>query len=278
MAESRSPRQRRQHSPRSKEALRAGLRTLLRGLLAMYGPPPFEHHGNGLDMLVSAMLAQNTNMANADRGYARLRRRFRSWTKVMNAPQADVQREIAICGLARMRARRLQELLRRIKREQGKLSLEHLRDVDPAQAYESLLTFHGIGPKTAAYVCLFAFDQPVLPVDNGILRVLGRLKLVRAAARDAEAERLLSPLIATGEHYATHILAFRHAKARCRPKNPKCVDCRLLMMCPFGQRRVRHQPPEELAALGLTPRERDRLLARFISAGLAKRGDAIVSS
>lgn len=247
---------------------------MLRGLRATYGEPRRSRFGQrGLDVLVGAMLAQNTNMTNADRGYRMLRRRFPTWSKVMNADVADVQREIAICGLARMRARRLQALLARVRREQGKLSIEHLRSAGPDATRDELLTFHGVGPKTAAYVSLFAFDHAVLPIDNGILRVVKRLRLVRPTARDAEAERTLSPNITPGEHYATHVLAFRHAKERCKPRNPKCVDCALLMMCPFGQRRVKHQPPEELEAIGITRRERDRLLARFVSAGLARRGE-----
>src|SRR4051812_25247593 len=90
------------------------LRSVLAGLCKMYGNvtvPPIKP-GTGLDMLIEAMLSQNTNMINAQRGYRMLRRRFKSWTAVMNADVGEVQREIAICGLARMRARRLQALLR----------------------------------------------------------------------------------------------------------------------------------------------------------------------
>src|SRR3954464_7174106 len=109
---------------------RLKLRRVLRGLVRMYGPvaPLKPRRGAGLDTLVEAMLAQNTNMANATRGYRMLRRRFGSWTQVMNADVRDVQREIAICGLARMRARRLQQLLRTVKQQRGGLSIDFLAD------------------------------------------------------------------------------------------------------------------------------------------------------
>src|SRR3954451_9761983 len=102
--------------PRKAEK-RLKLRHVLSALRRAYGPVPPPRRGPeaGLDALVEAMLAQNTNWANATRGYRMLRRRFDSWTKVMNAPLADVQREVAVCGLARMRARRGHELLRRAK-------------------------------------------------------------------------------------------------------------------------------------------------------------------
>ncbi|MEZ0266841.1 MAG: endonuclease III [Phycisphaerae bacterium] len=252
---------------------RRKLRGVRLGLVRMYGAVD-EHRrrrGAGLDTLVEAMLAQNTNMANATAGYRMLRRRFATWAEVMAAPVGDVQREIAICGLARMRARRLQDLLRKIEADRGRLSIDFLAGRTAREAYDYLMAFHGIGPKTAVFTLLFGFGHPVLPVDNGVLRVVRRLRLVRAKARDLEAERVLSPLIAEGDHLATHRLTFRHAKERCRPKNPKCGECALLAACPYGQRRVKHRPVE---VEGPVKRKRVRL-AGYVSAGIAKREEAM---
>jgi len=250
---------------------RAKIRRVLAALARMYGAvaPLRRKRGAGLDTLVEAMLAQNTNMVNATRGYRMLRRRFPKWAAVMNAPVGDVQREIAICGLARMRARRLQALLRTILERRGALSLDFLakRPVDEAFAY--LMSFFGIGPKTAAFTCLFGFGQPLLPVDNGVLRVVRRLGLVRAKARDLEAQRVLSPLIRAGDHHPLHVLTFRHAKERCRPRNPKCDECRLLAICPYGGRKVKHRPREVDAE---DVRRRTAPMARFVSAGLVRHG------
>src|SRR4051812_4147849 len=252
------------------DAKRAKLKSMLRGLVRMYGQPrPLKTgRGAGLDTLVEAMLAQNTNMANATRGYRMLRRRFPTWTAVMNAEVRDVQRQIAICGLARMRARRLQALLRTIKAQRGALSVDFLADEPVDDAFAYLMSFHGIGPKTAAFTLLFAFGQAVLPVDNGVLRVVRRLRLVRPNARDLEAERVLSPLIARGRHYATHVLLFRHAKQRCRPRNPKCGECALVRVCPYGRRRVK----ERVVEVDETQKRKLARLAGFVSAGIGKFG------
>lgn len=257
---------------RSKLSLSNAMRRVLADLLTMYELPPRAHaDAKVLDVLVEATLAQNTSMPNAIRGYRALRRDCPTWSAVAAAPVEVVERAIAICGLSRMRARRLQAMLHRVRDEHGRMSLQSLcrREPDAARAY--LESFHGVGPKTTAFVALFALGHAVLPVDNGVLRVVRRLGLVRPRARDAEATRILSPAIAAGDHRATHLLLFRHAKARCRPANPKCVDCRLLDRCPFGKRRVRHMPPTELIELGLTAVARRRLLARCISDGLDHR-------
>jgi endonuclease-3 len=246
------------------------LRAVLKGLVRMYGDVPERRikRGAGLDTLVEAMLSQNTNMVNARRGYRMLRRRFKTWAEVLAAPVGDVQREIAICGLARMRARRLQDLLRTILERRGRLSIDFLARETAEDAFEYLMGFYGIGPKTAAFTLLFGFGHAVLPVDNGVLRVVRRLRLVRAKARDLEAERVLSPLIPKGRHHAMHVLLFRHAKERCRPRNPKCGECALVKVCPYGARRVRHAVNEVEEPVN----RRLVHVARFVSAGVGKFG------
>ena len=262
--------------PRTKKRLRpptpalvARMADVLRRLLTMYDPPTRAGRPTRvLDVLVEATLSQNTSMPNATRGYRALRRAFPTWRAVAEANVDDVRRQIQICGLARMRAFRLQAMLQRIRAERGTYSLESLRRESPGQASDYLTSFHGVGPKTTAFVSLFSLDHPTLPVDNGILRVLRRLKLIATTTRDVDAVRRLSPAIAAGAHFVTHVLLFRHAKERCRPRNPKCIDCRLLDVCPYGKRRVAHLPVSAFLEVGLTAKQRERLLARFISAGL----------
>jgi len=231
-----------------------------------HGPPAPRRDFKCLDVLVASMLAQNTNMANARSGYRQLRRAFSSWTAVMNAPIDDVKRWIAVCGLGRMRARRLQSLLRVIKSREGKLDLQSLGDRPPREAFDYLTSIFGIGPKTAAYTLLFAFDMPLFPVDKGIHRMCRRLRLVRAKAGEAETSRAVAAMIPPRRCYPLHVMMFKHAKAFCRPRNPKCRDCALVKLCPSGQLRVRHRPDK--VADRPPPR-----LSRHASAGLSKHGD-----
>ena len=246
----------------------ARVRRIDRLLEKMHGRQTWVREGNGLDTLVEAMLAQNTNLANALSGYRQLRRAFPTWNKVLCAPVGDVQRQIAVCGLARMRARRLQALLRRLRDEHGKLDIEFLAEMNVAAAQDYLLTFHGVGPKTAAYVLLFSFAMPVFPVDNGILRVARRLRLVRQVARDAEAGKVLAQLAPTKRIYPLHVLMFTHAKKLCRPRNPKCDECLLIDLCPHGQRRLKHRPPDPIPRVNGRP----IILSRYASAGISNRG------
>ena len=249
------------------EAKRDKVLSILRRLERAHGKRVWRSSGPCLDELVYAMLSQNTNLSNADAGYRQLRRRFPTWTQVMHAAVADVQRQIAVCGLARMRARRLQAILRQIKQTRGALNLQFLADMEPPQAYAYLTSFHGIGPKTAAYTLLFSLGVPMFPVENGILRMTKRLRLVRPKARDEETSRTIEHLSKPAHRYALHVLMFAHAKRMCRPRNPKCGECTLVELCPHGQRRLRHAPPQD----PLPPRNgRPVILSRFISDGISK--------
>jgi endonuclease-3 len=252
----------------SRRTRQSKLKRILHRLQRLYGRRAWQRKGSGIDVLVASMLAQNTNMTNAVAGFRHLKRRFTSWTQVMNADIRDVQREIAICGLARMRARRLQNLLRTIKQQQRKLDIEFLATRPPREGYSYLTSFFGIGPKTAAYTLLFSFNLPVFPVDKGIHRMCRRLSLVRPRAGEAETERVIELHAPPGDVYPLHVLMFDHAKKLCRPRNPKCGECPLVEDCPFGRRRTRHLPPKAL--LPPIGKMRRVILSRFASDGLAK--------
>src|SRR5688572_14225314 len=221
---------------RPTDARRKRLDQILTLLEHAHGPRPIPVGGRRkcLDELIASMLAQNTNLANAQSGYKQLRRGFASWTAVMNAPVDAVQRTIAVCGLARLRARRMQALLRDIKTRHGKLDLQFLGQQPPQEAFEYLMSYYGIGPKTAAYTLLFSFNMPLFPVDKGIHRMARRLKIVRAKAGDAETGHTIEQTLSSpaAQCYPLHVLMFAHAKKYCRPGNPKCRQCNLVMVRP----------------------------------------------
>jgi endonuclease-3 len=249
---------------------REKLTRVLELLEKTHGPRPWRRAGPCLDVLVRAMLAQNTNVANARSGYRQLRRRFASWTQVMNAPVRDVQRQIAVCGLARMRARRLQNMLRIIKAQRGRLDLDHLGVAEPQTAYEYLTSFFGIGPRTAACTLLFAFGMPLFPVDNGVRRMAKRLRLMRPNAGHDQTSQTIARHLEPSQFYPLHVLMFGHAKQVCRPRNPKCAECRLNELCPYGKARLRHRPVEP--ELRPSTHERATILSRYASSGVPKRG------
>ena len=213
--------------------------TILKRLQKRYGRRPWKCWGKGIDVLIDTILSQNTSNKNSDAAYRQLRRRFKSWNQVADAPTAEVERHIRVSGLSNQKAPRIQSILRSIKQHHGKMDLQFLDSEDEQKAYEYLTNFKGIGPKTANCVLLFAFAKPLFPVDTHIHRIARRLQLIPARATAEQAHDLLKPMIPPKQRYEMHVLLIEHGRKICKAINPRCDDCVLLDLCPFGQQRMK---------------------------------------
>jgi endonuclease-3 len=213
--------------------------SVLRRLRRAYGRRPWKCWGKGVDVLVETILSQNTSNANSEAGYRQLRRRFRSWKQVADAEVSEIERHIRVSGLSRIKAPRIRQILREIRDQRdGKIDLQFLADLDESAAYDYLRRFAGVGPKTANCVLLFAFGHGVFPVDTHIHRIARRLGLIGAKASAEAAHDLLKPMIPAKDRYEMHVLLIEHGRKRCRAINPRCRECALLELCPFGRPRV----------------------------------------
>jgi endonuclease-3 len=221
-----------------RQALARKLAQTLAHLRRMYGRPRWRCWGKPVDVLVATILSQNTADANSSRAYKQLRRRFRTWQLVADAPTAEVSAAIRISGLSNIKAPRIQTILREIRSAAGRIDLGYLADLPPDQATRRLMSFHGVGPKTAACVLLFSLGMPVFPVDTHIERIARRLGLVAASLTAPRVQQALEPLIPPRSRYAMHVLLITHGRQTCRAVGPRCCWCDLLEMCPYGRRRA----------------------------------------
>jgi endonuclease III len=215
------------------------VRRVVTALRRAYGPRPARCWGDGVSVLVDTILSQNTSAANSDAGYRQLRRRFRSWNQVADAPVEEVERCIRVSGLSKQKAPRIQAILRRVREQRGKINLQFLADLADEQAYQYLRAFPGVGPKTACCTLLFAFNKALFPVDTHIHRIARRLALVGPKATAEQTHDLLTPMIAPADRYEAHVLLIEHGRKTCRAINPRCGECVLLTMCPYGRQRTR---------------------------------------
>ena len=87
---------------------------VLRRLTQAYGQRPARRWGNAVSILVETILSQNTSAANSTAGYRKLRQRLRTWNVVADAPAEEVEAAIRISGLSRLKAPRIQKILRHI--------------------------------------------------------------------------------------------------------------------------------------------------------------------
>lgn len=204
-----------------------------RRLVEAYGERAKTKRLDPVSQLISTILSQNTNDALQDKAYARLRERFPTWEAVRDAPLEEVEEAIRIAGLSNQKAARIQDILRRITQERGKLDLSFLKDWPLEEARRWLTSFKGVGPKTAAIVLLFALDLPAFPVDTHIFRVSKRLGLIPADATREQAHRILEALIPPKHFYTFHLNMIEHGRKVCVARRPKCELCNLKGLCSF---------------------------------------------
>ena len=208
---------------------------VLRLLHRQYGPVEIGSDPRGIETLVATILSQNTTAGNRQAGMKQLRRRFASWEAVADAPVEEIAACIRICGLGNVRAPRIRAILQQIRQQRGRLDISHLADMPPDEAYAWLTGLHGVGPKTALCVLMFAFNAAVFPVDTHILRIAKRLGWLGAKVPLEEAHEHLSPAIAPGNRAHLHVQLIRHGRKICKARTPQCEWCILREICPTGQ-------------------------------------------
>jgi endonuclease III len=213
-----------------KRSDRRRLRAIRDRLRSEYGRPLPRPHRAPIDELVLTVLSQNTNDRNRDVAYARLRERFESWDEVREAPVEEVEEAIRPGGLAPTKAVRIQRILQAL--DDG---LDWLEEVPVEEARAYLEGLPGVGRKTAACVLLFSFGKPEIPVDTHVYRVGSRLGLFRPGASFDEAHDELLRLADPEDAYEIHVLLIRHGRRTCTARAPRCAECPLRRMCPYGR-------------------------------------------
>lgn len=200
-------------------------------LLAAYGQPQLKEQRDPLSELVLTILSQNTADVNTARAYVSLRQRFATWDDVLAAPTPQVADAIRIGGLGEIKAPRIQAILKQLRDERGALDLGFLADMPLEEARAYLVSLHGVGPKTAACVLLFALRRPALPVDTHVHRVALRVGLVPPKASADKAHALLEAQLPPEAYYPFHLNVIRHGREVCNAQRPLCQRCALLTVC-----------------------------------------------
>ena len=203
-----------------------------RRLAREYGKRRWVADEEPLDSLIGTILSQNTSDVNSGRAFESLKRRFQTWERVLHATPRRIAGAIRQGGLAGIKSRRIKAILSDIKKSHGRLDLGFLKEFPAGEGYDYLLSFKGVGPKTAACVLLFACRKPVFPVDTHILRIGKRLGWARPRESAEAFQERIRGRIPRGWVYSLHINMIAHGRSVCRPRRPKCGECVLVKLCP----------------------------------------------
>ena len=205
-------------------------------LMTRYGEPEIKVRRDPLSELVMAILSQNTADVNSHRAWDSLKERFPSWPQVLEASTDELAEAIHIGGLARIKAPRIQHILKEIEADRETLDLSFLDALSVSDARAYLTAFPGVGPKTASCVLLFALHKPALPVDTHVLRVSLRVGLVPPKTTAEKAALILEEALPSTAYYPFHLNVIHHGRTVCKASRPGCDSCALTCVCDYALR------------------------------------------
>jgi endonuclease-3 related protein len=206
-----------------------------RRLLDAFGPQHWWPGETPFEVIVGAVLVQNTAWKNVERAIENLRHADLLEPHALGAiPEAELAERIRPAGYYRLKTRRLKNLLDFILDRYGG-SLDEMFAAGLPALREQLLAINGIGPETADSILLYAGGLPTFVVDAYTARVLKRHAWIEPDADyHAIQEHFESSLEENVELFNEyHALLVRVGHLYCR-RTPKCKECPLNDLLPEG--------------------------------------------
>jgi len=213
------------HAPRS-----SGLMGVFQTMLETYGPQGWWPGETAFEVMVGAILTQNTAWPNVEKAISNLKRAgVFSVVALLDVPHEALAQLIRPSGYFNIKADRLQQFCRFLQEQGGE---EALRKMETARLRQLLLGVKGVGPETADDMLLYAFQRPVFVIDAYTRRIFSRLGMVSGdepyeVLRMGFESVLAADAVLFNEY---HALIVRHAKEFCN-KKPRCAGCPLAMRC-----------------------------------------------
>jgi endonuclease-3 related protein len=197
-------------------------------LLSHFGPQEWWPAKSKFEVIIGAVLTQNTNWKNVERAIDNLRRhRLLSLSELKTITLPDLAEKIRPAGYFNIKAKRLKNLINFIYDSYGG-DLENLLQEETLPLRDGLLSVKGIGPETADSVLLYAAERPVFVIDAYTHRILTRHQMCDEttdyyALQDLFITHLPEDTQLFNEF---HALIVRTGKDFCK-KTPVCGECPL---------------------------------------------------
>jgi len=213
------------------------IRVFYGAMLASLGPQGWWPAETPFEVVVGAVLTQNTNWKNVERAIAGLRRENLLDPRALEAVDADRLAEaIRPSGYYRVKARRLKNLMHLLAERFGG-DLDALLALPTGALRETVLSVSGIGPETADSILLYAAGRPVFVVDAYTARILYRHGMVEGDVTYDDLQSLFHGALAEdadlfGEY---HALLVAVGKRWCNKRAPQCGGCPLEPLLEDGQ-------------------------------------------
>ena len=200
------------------------LTTLYDRLLDAYGPQDWWPAESAFEVIVGAVLTQNTSWKNVEKALTGLKHAgLLGLDAIVALPVDDLAELIKSSGFFNLKAQRLKNLCVWLQSQGG---LEEVAGWSTAELRRALLRINGIGPETADDILLYAFQRPVFVIDKYTCRLLEKLGLIQGRENYETLRQMFESCLAPDHslYNEYHALIVRHAKEKCTQES-RCRHC-----------------------------------------------------
>ena len=217
--------------PKHRKGRQGELLEIYEKLTGYFGDLHWWPAAEPFEMMVGAILTQNTAWRNVEKAITALREKnLLAPAALFHLPEDQLAQIIRPSGYYHRKAERLKAFVRFVMEEYGgsisEMSLEELPGLR-----DKLLGVRGVGPETADSILLYGCRKPVFVSDAYTRRILLRHGIIGEDADYREIQSLfmdhLPPDLYLFNQF--HAMIVNTGKGFCR-KTPKCAGCPLAIL------------------------------------------------
>jgi endonuclease-3 related protein len=199
-------------------------------LLNFYGPLHWWPGDTELEIMIGAILTQNTNWNNVSKSIEIMKEEgLLNISALLQIDQQLLGKIIKPCGYYNLKAKRLKNFINFFQEKYEGSSMKMFSG-DWKVLREELLTVNGIGPETADSILLYAGKKPIFVVDAYTRRIFSRHDFFVLDENYVKIQKFFMANL-PGEHSLYneyHAQLVMVGKDFCKKKHPDCKQCPLL--------------------------------------------------
>ena len=184
-----------------------------------------------LECVVATVLSAQSTDARVNLVTKTLFAKYRKPEDYLAVPEEELQVDIQSTGFFRQKTKSLISMSQDVVAKHGG---------EIPETMDELTELRGVGRKTANVIIGVAFGGEGVVVDTHVRRISGRLGWTKNTD-PVKIEQDLMALFPRREWTVLGHTLIWHGRTLCMARNPKCPECPVLELCPFGRARERRR-------------------------------------
>jgi len=202
------------------------IQKIYKALFEHFGPQYWWPAQTKFEIIVGAILTQNTNWGNVKKAINNLKKaKLLNPHRLLKIPPKQLAALIKPAGYFNVKTKRLKNFIHFMFEEyQG--SIKRMAKEDTLVLRRKLVAVNGVGEETADSILLYVFNRPVFVVDAYTKRIFYRHNFVAKDSPYPHVQELFEDALVSNENYYNeyHALIVNLGKNFCKP-NPHCEAC-----------------------------------------------------